>query len=215
MKIKVFFNYFLLVLFMALTLVSCKDKEIIPEPPDSDDFYFIATVNDKSKNLVSGRNGYRSTVVTDELTGNDPDLIKLVYSSGLSQLNDNYYIKSSEAASIIYDNNWFVSADYNADPVLYFNTAFATGSRVFCSQTDSVTPCIEIYWKDTYAKDWTSRSGAQPGSQFTITSVTESTGSSGETLRLVKATFNCNLYNEVGTAIELKNGQIFLIFKRA
>lgn len=214
MKINTLLNKLVFVLYIVMTLLSCKEKEIIPEPPDSDDFYFIATVNDKSKNLVSGRNGYRSAVTTEEVTGNNPDLVKLFYTSGLAQLNNDYYIKSSEAASVIFDNNWFNATDYDADPNTFFTSVFSEGSRGFCTQSDSATPCIEIYWKDTYAKEWTSRKGSQSGGLFNITSVNASTGSSGENIKMVKATFNCSLYNDVGTSIVLKNGQFFLIFKR-
>lgn len=215
MKINTLLTKLVFILYIVMTLISCKEKEIIPEPPDTDDFYFIATVVDKSKNLVSGRNGYRSTVTTDEVNGSNPDLVNLLYTSGLSQLNSDYYIKSSEAGKVIFDNNWFNAVDYAADPNTFFSTAFSVGSRVFCNKTDSATPCIEILWKDTYAKEWTSRNGDQSGSAFNITSVGESSGSSGESLKLVKATFNCSLYNEMGTSVILKNGQLFLVFKRA
>jgi len=215
MKINTLLINLVFTLYVVMTLLSCKEKEIVPVPPDTDDFYFIATINDKSKNLVSGRNGYRSTVTTEQVTGNNPDLINLLYTSGLSQLNNNYYIKSSEAASAIFDNNWFNKTDYTSNPALYFSNVFSAGSRTYCNLTDSATPCVEIYWKDTYGKEWSSRRSTQSGSLFNITSVTESSGSSGESLKLVKATFNCTLYNELGGSIILKNGQLFLIFKRA
>jgi len=214
MKINTLLTKAVFFLYIVLTFIACKEKEIIPEPPDSDDFYFIATINDKSKNLVSGRNGYRLTVTTEQVTGSNPDLINLLYTTGLSQLNNNYYIKSSEASNLIFDNNWFVKNDYLADPNTYFTTAFSVGSRSYCNQTDSVTPCVELYWKDTYAKEWTTRTDDQSGSLFNITSLNQSTGSSGETLKMVKGTFNCNLYNEMGSSIVVKNGQFFLIFKR-
>ena len=215
MKINTLLTNLVFAIYIAITFLSCKEKEIIPTPPDASDFYFIGTVNDKSKNLVSGRNGYRSTVTTEEVNGNDPALINLLYTSGLSQLNNNYYIKSSESGVVIFDNNWFNQTDYAADPNLYFTNVFSVGSRSFCNETDSATPCVEIKWKDTYAKDWTTRRNSQGGSLFNITSVTESTGTSGENLKLVKATFNCTLYNELGASIVLKNGQFFLIFRRA
>jgi len=215
MKINTLLTNLVFAIYIAITFLSCKEKEIIPTPPDSNDFYFIATVNEKSKNLVSGRNGYRSTVTTEQVTGNNPALINLIYTSGLSQLNNNYYIKSSEIGSVKFDNDWFNASDYSSNPNLYFSNVFSAGSRNFCNMTDSATPCVEIYWKDTYAKEWTTRKNSQSGSLFNITSVTESTGTSGETLKLVKATFNCTLYNELGASIVLKNGQFFLIFKRA
>ena len=130
-------------------------------------------------------------------------------------MNNNYYIKSSEAGNVIFDNNWFNSTDYAGDPNLYFSNVFSVGSRIFCNQTDSATPCVEISWEDTYAKVWSTRLNSQSGSLFNITSVTESTGSTGESLKLLKATFNCTLYNDLGASIILKNGQFFLIFKRA
>jgi len=214
MKINIFLTRLMLVFIISVSFFACKEDEIIPEPPDTDDFYFIGTINDKSKNLVSGRNGYRLTVVTQEVNGSNPDILNMVYQSGLAQLNNNYYIKSSEAANVIFDNNWFNKNDYLSDPNLYFSNVYSEGSRIYCTQTDSATPCVEIYWKDTYAKEWTSRAGSQDGSLFNITSVNASVGTSGENLKLVKATFNCKLYNELGTSIILKNGQLFLIFKR-
>ncbi len=214
MKINTLLTRLLLLFFISVSFFACKEDEIIPEPPDTDDFYFIGTINDKSKNLISGRNGYRLTVVTQEVNGSSPDVINMVYQSGLAQLNNNYYIKSSEASNVIFDNNWFNEADYQSDPNLYFSNVFSVGSRIFCTLTDSATPCVEIYWKDTYAKEWTSRRGTQNGSLFNITSVNASTGSSGENLKMLKATFNCSLYNEMGTSIVLKNGQLFMIFKR-
>lgn len=214
MKINTLFTKLFLVLYIAMTFISCKEEEIIPQPPDSEDFYLIATINEKSKNLVSGRNGYRSTVTTDESTTNDPAIVHLLYTSGLSQLNNDYYIKSSEAGNVIFDNNWFNLTDTATNPTLNFTNFFKAGSRAFCNETDTL-PCVEIYWKDTYAKEWTTRKNTQTGSMFNITSVIESAGTSGETLKLVKATFNCTLYNELGASIVLKNGQFFLIFKRA
>jgi len=214
MKINNLLLKIVLLAYILTVLFSCKEKEIIPEPPDSDDFYFIATINEKSKNLVSSRNGYRLSVTTQEIDGDTPDIVNVLYTSGLAQLNTDYYIKSSEAANVIFNNNWFSKADYLADKNTYFTTVFSVGSRVFCSETDLATPCVEIYWKDTYGKEWSTRYGSQVGSLYNITSVNETAGSSGESLKLAKATFNCKLYNELGTALVLKNGQHFLIFKR-
>ncbi|MDD3876580.1 MAG: hypothetical protein PHT69_08155 [Bacteroidales bacterium] len=208
---------FILMFFYVLAgLNSCKEKEIIPEPPSTGEFHFIATINEKSKHLVSGRNGYRLQVETVEIDSpTDPEVQNVVYAGGLSQLNDNYYIKSSEEAYVYFDNNWFNKTDYAADPEFFFNSVFTSGSRIFCNSTDEVTPCVEIFWKDTYSKEWNSRTGSQTGSAFTITEVIVSSDDAGLSRRLVKATFNCKLYNEVGDFLELKNGQLFLIFRRA
>jgi len=213
MKTKYLF-YLLISLFVVSSL-SCKEEEILPEPPDGGEFYFVTSINEKSKHLVSGRNGYRMHVETSEnASTTDPDIKNIKYKSGMAQLNNNYYIKSSEAAYVYFDNNWFNNVDYAADPNFFFSSVFSEGTRVFCNMSDEVTPCVEIFWKDTYAKEWSTRYGAQDAGTFTITSVTESIGSSGENQRLVRASFEGKLYNNIGESMVLKNGQLFLIFKR-
>jgi len=208
-------NLLILLMFSYILInFSCKQEEIIPTPPETGEFYFVATINEKSKHLVAGRNGYRLNSETEQvMSTTDPNLLNATFISELKQLNNNYYIKSSEAVNVKFDQNWFNVNDYNSDPSLYFNSIFDIKNHVFCNQNTDST-CVEIFWIDTYGKEWSSKNGSQNGSSFAITNITQSFAS-GVSQNLVKATFNCAIYNEMGNVIGVKNGQLYMVFKSA
>lgn len=211
MKIKSL--HALIICFLLVCVFSCEEEEIIPEPPDTGDFYFLATINDRSKHLIAGNNGYGQVIEIEEHdSGTNPDIVNVSYTSGMAQINTNYHIKSSEAAFVKFDQNWFNKSDYTADPIAFFSSVFTEGEKNFCSHDNTAMPCIEILWEDTYSKEWTTRNGDQTGSSITVESV-ESSVSGGEHFRILKAIYNCTLYNSVNEELELRNGKFFLVFR--
>jgi hypothetical protein len=95
-----------------------------------------------------------------------------------------------------------------------FKNFVALGPHPYSSA--GLSDAITVEWRSPDNDIWASNysPGTQPGSSFNITTLSDYTDTAGYYTVVVRAEFNCTLYNRIGNAKKLTNGKFYGEFKK-
>jgi hypothetical protein len=186
------------ILILSLGIfISCKKKkdDVTPAPSANAitaDYYIQANIGGTVKTFQRNVNSYFNGAGGSLTAGSTGSAInqytstfaKYSIGGGLSVANDNltvgFNLNSQDAQS----------TDYTA--------FFVTGAKAYVATEDDLNG-VFIDWVDESGATWSTAGGSQSGSVFTITAL-GSTVLNSTNYNWVKATFNCTLYNSVGSS---------------
>jgi len=194
---------------LLLTAESCKKKEDDDVPSakkTTAKYYFNATIDGVAYSVEDLKDGYTNGVSTES------DMLQIGTSNDF-----NYFL---------YDNSIYL--DYNKLEKGYFyfgliNKFFNNSNPPPADRIAKFTTGVHNYgifensqayeegaavtYLDAQGKNWATYFGSadQTGSTFNITEAIDNTD--GTSYMIIKATFNCTLYDKSGNSMKLTNGE--------
>ena len=207
---------FLAALCAALAVSACSDNS--PTDNDGDEqltpltaeYYIQASINGKNVTyqetaLAYGQIGMAANTMT---TGNGSRTAVIQeYSFNKATLGNNGFEVDTlaDCPRITFIKN-YDEHPYREDFAQLISIPMTYGDE------RAMTDGVQISWTDSNGKRWCSSwgSGDQSGSRFTVTEHTEIEYQIGQPLGgryKTKGTFNCNLYDNQGNSIAVKNGK--------
>jgi len=217
------FKLLLLLCAVACMMSACKKDDEAPIQ-DRDEF-FIATIDGAEKNITYAQNAYNISYVGKHAESRDTlgAIVSYTRGPGSRLLQDvpkeqflgGLDVESNEQPTIYFGQNEFTEREWSLEQLTSFNSIFETGSYPYLD-TDTLTaevPGIEIVWQDENEQEWSTLSGSQSGSSFSVSKVDEFTTSDGDAQNKVEGTFNCTLYDGNGNSVNVTNGEFFMTFQ--
>jgi len=193
-KIIAYSCLFLLILSSSL---SCKKGGSNGKFP----YYFTATVNNQNvKYEANDISSQYSCAISFPYTGSG--LTYDIYQGTALEDQNDPYKNSIEVLMLQYFNHY---PDQNEVRSMILPGNYGYGVGNVGNGINTVNGAV-VRFMDANGNDWSSENGAQTGSSFKITEVTNN--SSGTSAKIFTAQFNCKVYNSSGASIEIKNATI-------
>lgn len=191
----------LLILCLAVILFSAcsKSKDDASEYP----YYFTGTIDGKKiswrANLMNTSEFHAGSLTESSSAGTQMD--QYFFATIGKGFEEN---PSIQVGTLKYFDTWVHWPEYEDLEAMFRLGSFTYGKGV--SAPETVDGAV-VKYVDANGKEWSSEPGSQAGSTFSVTELTP-IHTSGWDGRVVTIKFSCNLYDEGGNSIQVKDGII-------
>ena len=193
----------LLIATASIFITSCKD----PDPNEIvSDIYFQATIDGEIRTYQYDVDNYINIVgdfTGGADAGSENQFIPFTCVASNAALSNPSGLANSGAVGIIITSPNNLNPEQVGD--LISTGSLSYGTRSYDAADDAV-PGAFVSWVDPSGTEWTSN-GDQTGSNFEVVLYGDEENSESNSHKIIRTTFNCNLYNGSGGTIILTDGQ--------